>query len=43
MSEEITLSQLLRWLQRYAEYIETNEAHLSELMQPSAMAIMEPT
>ncbi len=31
MSEEITLTQLLRWLQRYAHHIETQEAYLSEL------------
>ena len=31
MSEEITLTQLHRWLQRYAEEIEAQEAYLSEL------------
>ena len=31
MSEEITLSQLLRWLLRYAEFIEAQEEYLSEL------------
>lgn len=31
MSQEITLHQLLHWLQRYAEYIETQESYLSEL------------
>lgn len=31
MSQEITLKQLLHWLKRYAEYIEEQEAYLSEL------------
>jgi len=31
MSQEITLHQLLHWLQRYAEYIEAQESYLSEL------------
>jgi dihydroxyacetone kinase-like protein len=31
MSEEITLTQLHRWLQRYAEQIAAQEAYLSEL------------
>lgn len=31
MSEEITRRQFIRWLQRYAEYIETQETFLSEL------------
>lgn len=31
MSEEITITQLRQWLQRYAELIEQQETHLSEL------------
>lgn len=31
MSEEITRQQFVRWLQRYAEYMKTEEAYLSEL------------
>ena len=31
MSQEITLNHFVHWLQRYGEYIDTQENYLSEL------------